>query len=77
METNMDSSLREAQSMQHSPLNALHGKTYNKRTVLLWWDLMSKENLMLLGDHAYLAIYGAYDAQKICTTCLSTTSETG
>jgi len=29
---------------------------------------MSKEHFMPLGGHAYLAIYGAYDAQKICTT---------
>jgi len=68
METSMDSSLRKAQPTQHSPLKALYGKIYYKRTVLLWWDWMSKEHLTPLGGHAYLAIYGAYDAQKICTT---------
>ena len=52
------------------------GKTY-KRTVFLWWDWMSKEHLTPLGGHAYLAIYGTYDVQKICTTWLSPTSETG
>jgi len=50
-------------------------KTYYKRTVLLW-DWMSKKHMTPLGGHAYLAIYGDYDAQKICTTWLSTTSET-
>ena len=39
-------------------------ETYYKRSVLLWWDWMSKEHLTPLGGHAYLAIYGAYDAQK-------------
>jgi hypothetical protein len=53
------------------------GKTYYKRTALLWWDWMSKEHLMPLGGHAYLAIYGTYDAQKICTTRFSSTSQTG
>jgi len=42
-------------------------KTYYKRTVLLW-DWMSKKHMTPLGGHAYLAIYGDYDAQKICTT---------
>jgi hypothetical protein len=59
METNMDSSLRKAQSMQHSPLKVLYGKIYYKITVLLWRDWMSKEHLTPLGGHAYLAIYGA------------------
>jgi hypothetical protein len=40
------------------------GKSYYKRNVLLWWDWMSKEHLTPLGGHAYLAIYGSYDAQK-------------
>ena len=31
---------------------------------MLWLDWMSKEHLTPLGGHAYLAIYGAYDAQK-------------
>jgi len=31
----MDSSLRKTQSMQHSPLKALYGKTYYKRTVVM------------------------------------------
>ena len=53
------------------------GKTYCKTTVLLWWDWMSKEHLTPLGGHRYLAIYGTYDAQKMCTTWLSSTSETG
>jgi hypothetical protein len=60
----MDSSLRNAQSMQHSPLKVSYGKTYYKRTVLLWWDWMSKKPLTPLGGHAYLAIYGTYNAQK-------------
>jgi hypothetical protein len=38
------------------------GKTYYKRTVLLLWDWMSKKHMTPLGGHAYLAIYGAYDA---------------
>jgi len=35
MVTNMDSSLRKAQSMQHSPLKALYRQTYYKRTVVM------------------------------------------
>jgi hypothetical protein len=41
---------------QKSTINAalaLYRKTYNKRTVLFWWDWMSKEHLTLLGGHAY------------------------
>jgi len=53
METNMDSSPRKAQLMQHLPLKALYGKTYNKRIVLLWWALMSKEHLTLPGGQAF------------------------
>jgi hypothetical protein len=65
METNMDSSLRKTRSVQQSPLKSVYRKTYYKKTVLLWWDWMSKEHLRPLGGHA---IYGTYDAQKICTT---------
>jgi hypothetical protein len=34
-------------------------------------------HLTPLGGHAYLTIYGTYDAPKICITCLSNTSATG